>query len=202
MAANGVNAFSARFRVLPLCVAPISGRCVVISSLHTLRTSLGTVRPHRSVPDAVSVPVLASASRASGTFTLRRCRRGPRSARTRSEGRRQGRVQHIVPRINSDPAVAPPLLGEMKYDLPIGGRKPRQERLTSSRAARYGVSGERRCWVLMETTPAARRGRRQKLNAGAGRRGPQGPRELPSATRESMVTAWSVCDRLGIDLPA
>ena len=100
--------FSARFRVLPLCAAPISGRCVVISSLHTLRTSLGTVRPHRSVPDAVSVPVLASASRASGTFTPRRCRRGPRCARTRSEGRRQGRVQHIVPRINSDPGCSTP----------------------------------------------------------------------------------------------
>ena len=47
----------------------------------------------------------------------------------------------------------------------------------------------------MKTTPAARRGHRKKLNAGAGRRGPQGPRELPSATRESMVTAWSVWDR-------
>ncbi len=131
--------FSARFRVLPLCAAPISGRCVVISSLHTLRTSLGTVRPYRSVPDAVSVPVLASASRASGTFTPRRCRRGPRCARTRSEGRRQGRVQHIVPRINSDPGCSTP--AARRNEVRLAHRRSQ----TAAREAHKRASGTLCC---------------------------------------------------------
>ena len=177
--------FSARFRVLPLCAAPISGRCVVISFLHTLRTSPGTVRPHRSVPDAVSVPVLASASRASSTFTPRRCRRGPRCARTRSEGRRQGRVQHIVPRINSDPGCSTPAARRNEVRLRPSEVANRGERGSQARE-RHAMVSAARGGAECRWKPLLRQGavveKNETREPGAGdRRGPESFPVLPES---------------------